>query len=68
MFGAAKSDVDYFKSKTVIQAVDELLSPSTPLPSPPVKDYDTTGAAVPDTVIAPGATWVSDPNTDWYYQ
>ena len=64
MFGAAKSDVDYFKSKTVIQAVDELLNPATPLPSPPVKDYDTTGAAVPDTIIAAGATWVSDPNTD----
>src|SRR6478609_2520790 len=64
MFGAAKADVDNFKTKTVTQAVDELLNPASPLPAPPVKDYDTTGAAVPDTTIAAGATWVSDPNTD----
>ncbi|MBC7652712.1 MAG: hypothetical protein H7101_13290, partial [Deinococcales bacterium] len=28
MFGAAKADVDYFKTKTVVQAVDELINPT----------------------------------------
>ncbi|MBC7720439.1 MAG: hypothetical protein H7068_00350, partial [Pedobacter sp.] len=28
MFGAAKADVDYFKTKTVVQAVNELLNPT----------------------------------------
>lgn len=64
MFGAAKADIDYFKSKSLSVIVDELLHPTSPLPSPPVKDYDPTGAIVPDTSIAAGTTWVNDPNTD----
>ncbi len=64
MFGAAKADIDYFKSKSLSSIVDELLLPTASLPSPPVKDYDPTGALVPDTSIAPGTTWVNDPNTD----
>lgn len=65
MFGAKKSDVDYFSTKTISQAVDELLTINPVAPAPPVKDYDTTGALNnPDTNIAAGATWVNDPNTD----
>ncbi len=64
MFGAAKADMDYFKSKSLSAIVNELLHPTSPLPSPPVKEYDPTGALVPDPTIAPGTTWVNDPNTD----
>ncbi|MDB5191423.1 MAG: hypothetical protein JWQ96_986 [Segetibacter sp.] len=65
MFGASKAIIDYFLSRTTSQSVDELINPVTPLPEPPVKEYDTTGALTqPDVNIAPGATWVNDPNND----
>ena len=60
MFGASLADISYFKTLTMSQAVDVLLNPTAPLPSPPVKDYDTTGAEIPDTTIAPGTTWVNE--------
>ena len=60
MFGAAPDDVTYFKSLSMSAAVDELLNPTAPLPAPPVKDYDTSGADTPDTNIAAGAVWVND--------
>ncbi|MBC7902735.1 MAG: DUF1800 domain-containing protein [Gemmatimonadaceae bacterium] len=63
MFGASLDDIAYFRTRTMDQAVDELLNPAG-LPAPPVKDYDTTGAAVPDTAVAPGATWVNDYSSD----
>jgi uncharacterized protein (DUF1800 family) len=65
MFGSRKNDIEYFKSRTMGQAVDELLNPTAPLPAPPVKEYDTTGALTqPDTNIALGTSWVNDPNND----
>ncbi len=64
MFGATKADIDYFLGKSMTAAVDELLSPVTPFPAPPLKDYDTTGAVAPDSNIAPGTTWVNDSSTD----
>ena len=64
MFGAKKADVDYFKTRTVAQAIDELVNTIPPTPAPPVKDYDTTGASAPDDNIAQGTTWVNDPNAD----
>jgi hypothetical protein len=49
MFGAKKADVDYFKTLTVSQAVDELLNPTAPQPSPPIKEYVTsTQPGTPD--------------------
>ncbi|MFN8310113.1 MAG: DUF1800 domain-containing protein [Chitinophagales bacterium] len=56
MFGASKSDIDYFLTRTMTQAVDELLTAGTP-PSPPVNNYN---EQYTDTVVAPGATWVTD--------
>src|SRR5215831_3087123 len=61
MFGAKKADVDYFKTKTMSQAVDELLTPTAPLPAPPVNDYSP-GTADPN--VAAGATWINDPTND----
>ncbi len=65
MFGAKKADVDYFKTKTCAQCVDELINPTASLPSPPVKEYSHASALTqPDTGIAAGTTWVNDLNSD----
>lgn len=64
MFGATVEDVAYFKTRSVTQAIDELLNPTAPIPAPPVKDYNETGATTPDTTVAPGTTWVNTYNTD----
>jgi uncharacterized protein (DUF1800 family) len=61
MFGAKKADIDYFKAKTMSQAVDELLNPTAPLPSPPVNDYS---PGTPDPIIAAGQTWITNPTND----
>jgi uncharacterized protein (DUF1800 family) len=66
MFGAKKADVDYFKTKTMSQAVDELINPVAPNPAPPVKEYvtSTTPGVTPDANIVQGTTWVNDINSD----
>ena len=66
MFGAKKADVSYFKTRTMSQAVDELLTPTAPVPAPPVKEYvtTTTVGAVPDGNIVQGTTWINDINSD----
>jgi uncharacterized protein (DUF1800 family) len=65
MFGATKADVDYFRSRSVGQAVDELLNPSAPSPNPPIKEYTiAVGTMVPDSNIAQGTTWINDINND----
>jgi uncharacterized protein (DUF1800 family) len=65
MFGAKKADVDYFKTRTMSQAVDELLNPTAPNPNPPVKEYTTsTQPGTPDANIAQGTTWINDINND----
>jgi uncharacterized protein (DUF1800 family) len=64
LFGVSKSDLNYFKNKTLNQTVDELLNPTAPFPDPPLKDYAVGTAAVPDNNILIGTTWVNDTNTD----
>lgn len=65
MFGAKKADVDYFKTRSVSQAVDELMNPVSPQPVPPIKEYTTSTTALnPDANIAQGSTWVNDINND----
>jgi uncharacterized protein (DUF1800 family) len=65
MFGAKKADVDYFLSKTVGQAVDELMNPTAPNPMSPIKEYTTsTQPGTPDGNIAQGTTWINDINND----
>ncbi|MDP4261169.1 MAG: DUF1800 domain-containing protein [Bacteroidota bacterium] len=61
LFGSTKADTNYFLALTTSQAVDELLTPTAPLPSPPVNDYSP-GTADPN--VAAGATWVNNPTTD----
>ncbi|MFN2458316.1 MAG: DUF1800 family protein [Chitinophagaceae bacterium] len=62
MFGSTKADIDYFKAKSVSEAVDELLNPAAPLPSPPVNDYNS--STITDPNVAPGQTWVNNPTAD----
>ncbi len=66
MFGAKKADINYFKTRTMSQAVDELLNPTAPQPAVPVKEYatSTTPGVVADGNIAQGTTWVNDINSD----
>ena len=66
MFGAKRADVNYFKTKTMDQAVDELLNPTAPDPADPLKEYitSTTPGVVPDGNILQGTTWVNDINSD----
>lgn len=65
MFGCARADINYFKTLTCSQAVDEILNPVAPLPDPPLKEYITpANATTPDSNILQGTTWVDDPNTD----
>lgn len=65
MFGAMKADIDYFKTRTFQQSVDEMLNPTAPLPDSPLKEYATpTNATTPDTNVPQGSTWVLDPSTD----
>ena len=42
MFGAAKADVEYFKPKSLNDAVNELLNVPLAPASPPLKNYDDT--------------------------
>lgn len=65
MFGAAKADVDYFKTKTLSQAVNELLTVPTLPPAPPVKNYaNPVSAADADTGVVAGTTWVNTNTND----
>jgi uncharacterized protein (DUF1800 family) len=59
MFGAKKSDVDFFKTLTLPQAVETLLLSPATLPQPPINDYnDATGT---DPVVPFGSSWVNAP-------
>ncbi len=62
MYGSTKADIDYFKTQSVSQAVDELVNPTTPLPSPPVNDYNS--ATVTDPAVPLAQTWVNNPTND----
>jgi uncharacterized protein (DUF1800 family) len=62
MFGARRQDLVYFQSRSLNQAVDELLGPTAPLPAPPVKNYVNNNVAVgdPDLLLSIGQTWVNN--------
>lgn len=65
MFGAKKTDIDYFLTRSVSDAVDELLN-DTAAPSPPLRDYgllqDDDGVLYDDLGVSRGQTWVNDAN------
>ena len=65
LFGAKKSDVDFFKLMTMSQAVDSILNISGIPPASPLKTYASSAIATdPDIGVAAGATWVDTMTTD----
>jgi uncharacterized protein (DUF1800 family) len=66
MFGAKRSDVNHFKSRTLAQSVNELLNPTAPDPTAPIKEYttSTTPGVNADVNILQGSTWINDINND----
>lgn len=64
MFGAKSNDVSYFLGLNMNQSVDELINPTAAPPLPPVKEYDETSAATPDTDVPAGTTWINSVNND----
>lgn len=61
MFGAAPADISYFSGLTLAQAVEELINPTAPLPSPPLNDYNTVAQ---DPNVPAWQTWVNSQTTD----
>ena len=45
-------------------SINQLLDDTSPLPLPPVKEYNSSSAATPDNNISPGQAWVNDVNND----
>ena len=66
MFGAAPDDINYFLTRTMTQAVDELLTIPATAPAPPVKNYSNNNIPPtdPDYAIPMGQTWVTTNTTD----
>lgn len=60
MFGATVADINYFKTKTLSQTVDELINTIVPPPSPPVNNYNDTTT---DPDVPAGETWVNAPHS-----
>jgi uncharacterized protein (DUF1800 family) len=65
MFGAKKTDVDFFTAMSMSQAVNYLLTVPTVQPTPPLKNYaDSVTVGDPDLGVAQGSTWVNTITTD----
>lgn len=64
MFGAKRADIAYFEGLGLANSIAQLLDDSTALPAPPVKEYNSSSAAVPDTAVLAGQTWVNNINND----
>ena len=62
MFGAKKTDVDYFSKMTIQQSVDTLLNISATPPLPPINDYNDDKFKDPNVVY--GQTWVTAPQPE----
>lgn len=62
LFGVKPADIDYFLTKGLALSIDELLTTSQPLPSPPLNDYSST--TVIDSAVPLGETWVNNYSTD----
>lgn len=58
LFGVTKSDIDFFKTKTMNEAVNLLLTVPTTAPSPPLNHYSN-NANQADAEVPYGQTWVN---------
>ena len=64
LFGATKKDIEYFLRMGFEASINELLATNYPEPTPPIKDYNPSASAAPDSTIATGQTWVNDTSLD----
>lgn len=62
MFGSSLTDINYFKTKTTGQAVDELLNNSFGFTSQPVNDYNDDTFTDPE--VPAGQTWINAVHND----
>ncbi len=62
LFGFNRSDVNFFKTMTMSDAVDYLLNIPNTQPNPPINGYNTQTMVDPD--ISAGATWVNGPDNN----
>ncbi len=62
LFGFNKTDVDFFKTMSMSDAVDYIMTIPGTQPDPPVNGYNTMNAVDPD--IPAGATWVNGPDNN----
>ena len=62
LFGFNRTDVNFFKSMTMSDAVDYLLNIPSTQPNPPVNGYNTQTMVDPD--ISSGATWINGPDNN----
>jgi uncharacterized protein (DUF1800 family) len=62
LFGSTKADIDKFTSLGLAASVNQLINYTSPLPAPPLNDYNS--ATITDPAVAPGATWVNNPTND----
>lgn len=62
LFGFNKTDVEFFKTMTMSDAVDYILNIPSTQPDPPVNGYNTSAQTDPD--IPAGSTWVNGPDND----
>jgi uncharacterized protein (DUF1800 family) len=62
MFGVKWADIQYYKSKTLSQTVDELLNNPFGNLTPPINDYN--DAFYTDPYISLGQTWINRPYDD----
>jgi uncharacterized protein (DUF1800 family) len=58
MFGSSKSDIDFFKGKTLTEVVNALLTAPSAEPAPPIKNYGNKADGSTDGLTT-GATWVT---------
>ena len=58
LFGVTKNDLNYFLSKTMSEAVDELLSPTAAPATVPLNSYSSNGYSDP-TGVAAWDTWIN---------
>ena len=63
-FGVKLAELKTVRDLGLTASLDILLNDQLPQPLPPLKEYNPINAAVPDTLIAGGQTWVNDPATD----
>jgi uncharacterized protein (DUF1800 family) len=60
LFGFSKSDLDFFKTKTMEEAVDTLMNIPLTSPDPPINAYNNAQITDPDILL--GQTWVNGPD------